>query len=148
MKLIGKKIIRLWLSLLGGILSLFGVTSCGIILAYGVEPPEKYRSLTVEISGKVTSEEGSAPIKGIKVVPKGISSDVTTDLEGCYKINTELIPAELSSDMIIIEFKDMDGYENGSYSDKSVEFKLDLSDFPYMNKKIDIVLSEQKCNKK
>ncbi len=110
------------------LLSLFGVVSCS-----DDPTPEMYGtpSADYKISGRVTTEDGAA-IKGIEVTVNNVNGvapqelTTTTSEDGTYDIN--ITKGSYTTD-IEMSFKDIDGEENGSFSNQDKTIALEESDF-------------------
>jgi len=92
---------------------------------YGTEPDWYY---DIKISGTVRSKSTDAPIKGIKVVVNSERNFGITDENGNFNFYASVPneyayihdPASFAHDSIGVHFLDIDGNENGSFSDTVV----------------------------
>ena len=112
--------LKYWLlSLIGGMLGM-GVAGCSVACEYGCPIG------TYHVFGTVTDEEGQ-PLAGIGVVrqytnqPEVYKYQDTTDREGHYDVNLYSVPGQEAE----VSFSDIDGAENGLYSDTIVTVKSD-----------------------
>ena len=92
---------------------------------YGVEPDRYY---DIKVTGTVRSKTTDAPIKGIKVTINSDHNFGITDENGNFDFYAT-VPneyayirdsASFTSDSIPVHFLDIDGDENGSFSDTTV----------------------------
>ena len=121
MKRIQIKWLKTYNVIIGAILGTLGftVSSCGT--DYGT-PLTEYGTPHADfiIQGKVMDRQTNQPIKDILVGQDW--KNVSTDADGKYEIVAKLFP---ESQVIPIQFRDIDGDLNGSYMDLDtiVEFK-------------------------
>jgi len=93
---------------------------------YGPEPDWQY--CDVKLTGTVISKTTNLPVKGIKIaVDKGLNYGFT-DEEGKFDFYVSVPDgfycATCTSNQARIHFRDIDGSENGHFSDKTIEINL------------------------
>ncbi|OHD12622.1 MAG: hypothetical protein A2086_04780 [Spirochaetes bacterium GWD1_27_9] len=119
------------LKLISGIIALFfGITgfSCmyGIFVAEYGTPHASYK-----VSGVVKDSTTKQGIRGIRLSLMKTydyqSSDVTTDINGYYTVNTGGFPVSY----LLIKAKDLDGAENGLFNNK--DLTIDINEADYKN---------------
>lgn len=100
------------------LLSIFGLASCddpfNMRCEYGTPNAD------FEIKGKVTDAD-NRPIKGIQVTTTEArdADTVFTNADGIFELKYNSFPHESQT----LEFKDIDGAENGEYIDKKEDIK-------------------------
>ena len=108
---------------------------------YGMEPPPSY--CDVKITGIVTSKSTNLPIKGIKIaVNEGINFGFT-DENGKFdfyaSVDKGYYCENCTSNKAKIHFLDVDGTENGHFSDKTIDTNLKCNDEVKINVELDEV---------
>jgi hypothetical protein len=93
-----------------------GLTTVALVFQACYGTPQT-TGLDVLVRGTVKSKKTNAPIKGIKVSAKELYQYELTDSSGKFQF---YVPQE----EICIQFDDIDGTENGSYSSKEISFNL------------------------
>ena len=126
-KAVKKRFLKIISAVLGGILSLLGLSS-SCMSAYGT-PTAEYT-----FKGKVTSSSTGDPISGIKVtvdsstVYDSFAQSILTDESGAYEIIVDYggIPEE---NIVYIRALDVDGELNGSFDDAQKSHTIKETDF-------------------
>ena len=144
MKKIELKTRKLLRTIVGGI----SLTAVAFVFqaCYGPGPDCSYDT---HLSGKVLSKTTNLPIKGIKVSVANSRNYGMTDEKGNFDFyacidNWEYDKERIPQDSIPVLFADIDGEENGSFSDKEI-----IIDINGQNEvKINVELDEKKSDEK
>ena len=123
---------RIWKKVICAVCAVLGIGT--LVSCYGM-PMNGYYTC---VHGKVTDSEDN-PVQGIQVTVQSVfrnNDNALTDEVGSYSV--EVFALMGRSNIITLEFKDIDGAENGSFKTKSE--KLDLNKSIELEK--NIVLEE------
>ena len=135
MKKIELKSRKLLRAIFGG----FSLTAIAFIFqaCYGPGPDMLY---DVKLTGTVKSKTSKSPIKGIKITVNDVLNYGITDIYGKFDFYARVPDIEYNSDIhytpdsVRVHFLDVDGIENGLYSDTTIiinpahrdEVKIDI----------------------
>ncbi|HOF01038.1 MAG TPA: radical SAM-associated putative lipoprotein [Spirochaetota bacterium] len=129
-KAVKTRFLRIFSTILGGILSLFGISAYCMPAEYGT-PTAEYT-----FKGKVTSSLTGKPIPGVKVTVDSTSAydysayikSIITDESGDYEILKDYGGAP-DGKVIYIRAKDVDGELNGNFKDVEKSHTIKKTDF-------------------
>ena len=116
----------------------FSLTAVAFVFqsCYGMEPDNQY---DVKLSGTVISSATNEPIKGIKIsVVDGVNY-AFTDENGKFSFYASVDDYCGNPDGINVRFADIDGVENGHFTDKTVNVTSDCKDEVKINVALDEV---------
>lgn len=125
-KLNMKKILKIKRALLRKILNILGVCTMGLLascLKYG----DYISNFNVHLKGVVKSKDSLKPIKDIQVDVLNDHAGLSTftDSVGRFSIDARI---EENTDMVNLQFSDVDGDSNGSFVDKDTVLNLNIID--------------------
>ncbi len=124
-KAVKTRFIRIISAVLGGILSLFGISAYCMLAEYGC-PTAEYT-----FKDKVTSSLTGKPIPGVKVTVDSTSAyikSIITDENGDYEILKDYGGAP-DGKVVYIRAKDVDGELNGNFKDAEKSHTIKKTDF-------------------
>lgn len=128
-KAVKTRFLKIISAVLGGILSLFGISAYCMPAEYGT-PTAEYT-----FKGKVTSSSTGAPIPGVKVTVDSTAiydyalfGSILTDENGDYKILEDYGGAP-DGKVVYIRARDVDGELNGIFDDAQKSHTIKETDF-------------------